>query len=407
MTFNQRIFAGAVVGTLLGAAIQQAPAAGAAQAALYGCGLIGTVFISLLKMILVPLVFTSIVVGVANLRAHRHMHRVWQTTLLCSLVTSSLSIALGLTAVAIFHPGQGMQLASFKAATTGFQAANLSLPAFFEKFLGAIFINPVAAMAQGTVLPIVAFGLFVGAALVAGGDRYQRLRELLSECFDLTMHIVRWIMALAPLGIAALLAKLIAGASLSLLGSLAGFALVVTGTTLFHGIVVLPLLLWLITRTHPWRFWRGARPALLTAFATSSSSATMPVTMQCLERDLGVSADITGFVVPLGAHLNMDGTALYEAGAALFVATLSGISLTLGQELVVCLTTMLAAIGAPGIPSAGMVTMIMVLQAVGLPAEAVAILLPFDRLLDTVRTAVNVEGDMVTSMVVQKLALRG
>jgi len=202
-----------------------------------------------------------------------------------------------------------------------------------------------------------------------------------------------------------LLAKLVAGASLSLLGSLAAFVLVVTGTTLFHGIVVLPLLLWLVTRVSPWRFWRGARPALLTAFATSSSSATMPVTMQCLENELDVSPDITGFVVPLGAHLNMDGTVLYEAAAALFVANLCGIDLSIGQQLIVCLTTMLAAIGAPGIPSAGMITMIMVLQAVGLPAEAVAILLPFDRLLDTVRTAVNVEGDMVTSLIVQKLAL--
>jgi Na+/H+-dicarboxylate symporter len=405
MSFNQRIFLGAVVGVLLGVAVSQAPQSTAAHDTLYFCGLISTVFIDLLKMVLVPLVFTSIVVGVANLRAHQRMHRVWQITLACSFVTSSLSILLGLAAASVFHPGRGLQLASFKAATSSFQAGSLSLPEFFEKFLHAIFMNPVAAMAQGTVLPIVVFALFMGAALVSGGERYNRVLGLMREGFDLTMHIVGWIMRLAPVGIAALLVKLVAGASLSLLGSLATFVLVVTGTTLFHGIVVLPLLLWLLTRTTPWRFWRGARPALLTAFATSSSSATMPVTMQCLENELGVSPDVTGFVVPLGAHLNMDGTALYEAAAALFVANLCGIDLSIGQQLIVCLTTMLAAIGAPGIPSAGMVTMIMVLQSVGLPAEAVAILLPFDRLLDTVRTAVNVEGDMVTSLVVQKLAV--
>jgi len=397
MSLNQRIFAGALLGVILGVAISRAPEAVAAHDALYFCGLVSTVFIDLLKMVLVPLVFTSIAVGVSNLRAHRHMHRVWQTTLLCSFVTSGLSIVLGLGAAAVFHPGRGLQLASFKAATTGFQAGSLSLPEFFEKFLHAIFVNPVAAMAQGTVLPIVIFALFVGAALVSGGERYRRVQDVLRECFEMTMHMVRWIMQLAPYGIAALLAKLVAGASLSLLGSLAAFVLVVTGTTLFHGIVVLPLLLWLVTRVSPWRFWRGARPALLTAFATSSSSATMPVTMQCLENELDVSPDITGFVVPLGAHLNMDGTVLYEAAAALFVANLCGIDLSIGQQLIVCLTTMLAAIG--------MITMIMVLQAVGLPAEAVAILLPFDRLLDTVRTAVNVEGDMVTSLIVQKLAL--
>ena len=180
-------------------------------------------------------------------------------------------------------------------------------------------------------------------------------------------------MRLAPLGIMALLAKLVATESVLLLGSLAKFIAVVIGTTLFHGIVVLPLILYLVVRMSPWHFWRGARPALVTAFATSSSSATMPVTMRCLEQDLGVSPSIIGFVVPLGAHLNMDGTALYEAAAALFVANLAGIDLNLGQQLVVSFTAMLSSIGAPGIPSAGMVTMVMVLQSVGLPAEAIAI----------------------------------
>jgi len=170
---------------------------------------------------------------------------------------------------------------------------------------------------------------------------------------------------------------------------------------LLHGIVVLPLLLFLLTGKRPWWFLRQAKEALLTAFATSSSNATMPVTMRCATQNMQVKPEIAGFVVPLGATVNMDGTALYEAAAALFVAQLAGIELSLGQQLVVCFTTMIAAMGAPGIPSAGMVTMVMVLQSVGLPAEAIAILLPIDRLLDTVRTAVNVEGDMIGSLVVQ------
>jgi Na+/H+-dicarboxylate symporter len=405
MSFNRRIFLGALAGLLLGWAFTGAGQTGFASTGLYLCGLVSGVFIDLLKMVLVPLVFTSIAVGVANLRAHQRMRRVWTTTLLWSGVTTTLSIAVGLTAANVFHPGQGMQIASFKAEMAGFQAQSLTLPEFFARFLHAIFMNPVAAMAQGSVLAIVVFALFVGAALVAGGERYQRVHEFLQESFDLTMQLVQWIMQLAPIGIAALLAKLVATENVAVLGSLAKFVLVVTGTTLLHGIVILPLLLWLVTRISPLRFWRGARPALLTAFATSSSSATMPVTMECLEKDLQVSPSITGFVVPLGAHLNMDGTALYEAAAALFVANLCGIDLSFGQQLIVCLTTMLAATGAPGIPSAGMVTMIMVLQSVGLPAEAVAILLPVDRLLDTVRTAVNVEGDMVTSLVVNKATL--
>jgi Na+/H+-dicarboxylate symporter len=162
-------------------------------------------------------------------------------------------------------------------------------------------------------------------------------------------------------------------------------------------------MLFLFAKVSPLRFFMGAREAMLTAFATSSSSATLPITLRCVEQHLHVKPSIAGFVIPLGATINMDGTALYEASAALFIANLVGIELDLAQQLIVFFTSMLAAIGAPGIPSAGMVTMVMVLQSVGLPAEAIAILLPIDRLLDTVRTMVNVEGDMVGSLVVQHL----
>jgi Na+/H+-dicarboxylate symporter len=210
-------------------------------------------------------------------------------------------------------------------------------------------------------------------------------------------------MRLAPLGIMALLLKLVATQDVALLGTLTKFIAVVIGTTLLHGVVVLPLILYLVTGVTPLHFWRGAREALVTAFATSSSSATLPVTLRCVEQHLHVKRDIAGFVVPLGATVNMDGTALYEAAAALFVANLAGIDLNFGQQLVVFFTAMLGAIGAPGIPSAGMVTMVVVLQSVGLPVEAIAILLPMDRLLDAFRTAVNVEDDMIASLVVQKL----
>src|SRR5690606_15383184 len=179
--------------------------------------------------------------------------------------------------------------------------------------------------------------------------------------------------------------------------TMAAFIALVFGTTLFHGVIILPGILFLITRKSPLWFWRGAREAIITAFATSSSSAALPITLRCAEQNLMVRRDIAGFVIPLGATMNMDGTALYEAAAALFIANLVGVELTFAQQLVVFFTAMIASAGAPGIPSAGMVTMVMVLQAVGLPAEAVAILLPIDRLLDTVRTAVNVEGDMVGS----------
>jgi Na+/H+-dicarboxylate symporter len=250
----------------------------------------------------------------------------------------------------------------------------------------------------------VIIALFLGVALVVGGERYRNLRVLIQELQELCLLIVGWIMRLAPLGIAALLLQLVASQNSALLSSLLHFIAVVIGSTLFHGIIVLPLLLYLITRVTPLRFFRGSREALVTAFATSSSAATLPITLRCTEQHLHVKKDIANFVVPLGATVNMDGTALYEAAAALFVARLAGIELDIASQMIIFVVAMLGAIGAPGIPSVGMLSMVLVLESVGLPTEAIAILLPIDRILDTVRTAVNVEGDMVGALIVQKLA---
>jgi Na+/H+-dicarboxylate symporter len=404
MSLNSRILLGALAGIALGLWMSGQRDAGATHVGIYLAGLVGGVFIDLLKMVVVPLVFTSIVVGIANLRAHHQIHRVWITTLVFSLTTMAVSVAIGVTAANLFSPGKGLSLEMFHDAMRGVDASHMTLGEFFAKFLHSLFINPFAALAQGDVMAIVMFSLFIGIALVVGGERYRNLLSLLQELFELSLRIVGWIMIIAPLGIMALLAKLIATQDTSLLLVLAKFVAVILGTTLFHGLIVLPLILFAVTRMSPLRFFRGAREALVTAFATSSSSATMPVTLRCTEQHLHVSPSITGFVVPLGAHLNMDGTALYEAAAALFVANLAGVDLSLLQQLLVCFTAMVSAIGAPGIPSAGMVTMVVVLQSVGLPVEAIAILLPIDRPLDTLRTVVNVEGDMVGCLVVQKFA---
>ncbi|MGH8762266.1 MAG: dicarboxylate/amino acid:cation symporter [Nitrosospira sp.] len=403
ISLNVQILFGVVAGILLGLGFSGlGQESTVAQNGLYISGLIGTLFIDLLKMVLIPLVFTSIAVGVANLRAHRQMHSVWKAALGFFIFSTILAIMLGLTAANLFRPGEGLQLAMFQDAMQGFEAKQMSLPEFFAHFLHSLFQNPIAALAQGDILAVVVFALLLGIALVVGGERYANIIVLLQELLELVLMLVGWIMRLAPLGIMALLLQLVAVQDASLLAMLIKFIAVVVGTTLLHGIVVLPLILYLVTGMMPLKFWRGAREALITAFATSSSSAALPVTLRCVEQHLHVKRDIAGFVIPLGATLNMDGTALYEAAAALFVANLAGIELNLVQQMIIFFMAMLGAMGAPGIPSAGMVTMVMVLQAVGLPAEAIAILLPIDRLLDAFRTAVNVEGDMVGSLVVQK-----
>lgn len=406
-SLNLQILLGAMFGVAIGLYFhQQGLEHQTVQAGLYAAGLIGTLFIDLLKMILIPLVFCSISVGIANLRQHQQMHRVWVTTLAFFISSMLIAIVLGMTASLYFKPGAGLQLHMFENAMQNFEAKQLPLPEFFAQFLHSLFVNPFTALSQGNVLAVVMFALILGVALVMGGDRFKHVRTILQEALDVTMLIVGWIMRLAPLGIMALLIKLVAVQDVAMLSTLAKFVAVVMGTTLLHGIVILPLILYLFTQRSPLWFWRGAREALVTAFATSSSAATLPITLRCAIQHLKVKPEIAGFVTPLGSTINMDGTALYEAAAALFVANLVGIELSLMQQLIVCFTAMVAAMGAPGIPSAGMVTMVLVLQSVGLPAEAIAILLPIDRLLDTLRTTVNVEGDMVGSLVVQKLVMQ-
>lgn len=407
VALNTQIFLGAVFGVALGMGFAKlGPDAAVSKQGIYFCSLLSNLFMDLLKMVLVPLVFTSIAVGVANLRMHGQLHRVWLSTLGFFVVSMALAIMLGVAAANLFEPGKGLNLDLFNNASPNFAAKQMSFEQFVASFLHGLFVNPFAALAQANILAIVMFALLLGIALVVGGDRYRNILLLLQEGLELMLRLVGWIMRLAPFGIMALLAQLLATQNMALLSSLAEFVAVVIGTTLLHGLVVLPLLLLLIAKVSPLKFFLGAREALITAFATSSSSATLPVTLRCVEQHLHVKPGIAGFVVPLGATVNMDGTALYEAAAALFVANLAGIELDLAQQLIVCFTTMIAAIGAPGIPSAGMVTMMMVLQSVGLPTEAIAILLPIDRLLDTVRTMVNVEGDMVGSLVVQHLTER-
>lgn len=404
MSLNSKILIGAAVGTLAGLGLNAVGTATPfAGGTLYGAKLVGTLFLDLLRMVLVPLVFSSIVVGVANLRAHRQMHRVWTLTLAFFMLSMAIAIVIGLGAASIFRPGEGIHLDMFADATRNYQARQMPLSDYIAQFAHGLFQNPLTALAQGDILAVVIVALFFGVALVAGGERYNNLRGMIQELQELCLQIVGWIMYLAPLGIAALLLRLVATQQGDLLVSLGYFIAVVIGSTLFHGIIVLPLLLYLLTRVTPLRFWRGAREALIMAFATSSSAATLPVTLRCVEQHLHVKRDIANFVVPLGATANMDGTALYEAAAALFVARLAGIELDMAHQLIIFFVAMLGAIGAPGIPSVGMLSMVLVLQSVGLPTEAIAILLPIDRILDTVRTAVNVEGDMVGSLIVQKL----
>ena len=405
-TTNHHILIGVLVGLLIGLYIKFNPSVIGSDLIIYVADLIADIFISSLKMVLIPVIFFSISVGIANLSSHKQSSRIWFLTFLFFFISMALAIILGLGSINLFEPGRGMSLSLFSEQLNNFHSSSIALPVFIKQFLSGIFVNPLKAMAEGNILGVITFSMFVGLAIAKSGKEFFDIKKIFNSLLGITMKIVSWIVRFSPYGISALIIKLVVQQSPELFITLSKFIMVIIGMTLFHGIVILPLMLYFFTKINLFVLWRGAREAIMTAFATSSSSATIPVTLRVVEKNLKVNSDIAGFVIPIGATMNMDGTALYEASAALFVANLSGIDLGASQQIIIFCTAMIGAIGAPGIPSAGMVTMAMVLQSVGLPLEALAILLPIDRLLDTFRTAVNVEGDIVVSLIVQKLIRR-
>ena len=400
---NYQILVGVLVGLLIGLYIKFNPLANGSDSILYIAELVADIFVSSLKMILIPVIFFSISVGIANLSSHKQSSKIWGLTFLFFFISMALAIILGLGSMNLFQPGRGMSLSIFSEQLNNFHQASIDLNLFTKQFFGSFFVNPLKAMAEGNILGVITFSMLVGFAIARGGKEFVEVKKIFNGLLGVTMKIVSWIVRFSPYGVSALIIKLVTQQSPDLFLTLSKFIIVIIGMTFFHGIVVLPLLLYFFTKINLVVLWQGSREAIMTAFATSSSSATIPVTLSAVEKNLKVKPDIARFVIPIGATMNMDGTALYEASAALFVANLSGIDLEIGQQLIIFCTAMIGAIGAPGIPSAGMITMAMVLQSVGLPLEALAILLPIDRLLDTFRTAVNVEGDIVVSLIVQKL----
>ncbi len=403
---NNHILIGALAGLLIGFYIKFNSTVIWGDSVIYIADLVADIFISSLKMVLVPIIFFSISVGIANLSSHKQSSKIWLLTFLFFFSSMALAIALGIGSMNLFEPGRGMSLSLFSDQLNKFHISSVNFTVFMKQFFSSIFVNPVKAMTEGNILGVITFSILVGFAIAKGGKEFFEVKKIFNDLLGIIMKIVSWIIRFSPYGVSALFIKLVTTQSPDLFMSLSKFIIVIIGTTLFHGIIILPLLLYFFTKINLFILWQGAREAIMTALATSSSSATIPVTLRVVENNLKVKSDIARFVIPIGATVNMDGTALYEASAALFIANLAGVDLGLGQQIIIFFTAMMAAIGAPGIPSAGMVTMAMVLQSVGLPLEALAILLPIDRLLDTFRTAVNVEGDIVASLIVHKFVTK-
>ena len=400
---NRNIFIAALLGILLGFILKFFPVWVLYAPILELCDLIGQLFIKSLKMILVPLVFFSIIVGVSNLGSSKKSSSVWKYTLTYFFSTMAIAIFVALLVMNFINPGVGMIIESWPS-TPAVISKTMSMNDFLKQFILSLFSNPFHSLSSSNILPIIIFSILIGASLNSLGQKSLAAKKVFESLYEVMLRIVHWIMMFAPLGILALLASMIEGQSAELFSQLSIFVFTVIAIILIHGLIVIPSLLFFFTKITPIELWRSGKPAFISAFATSSSAATLPLTLSVANDNFKVPKSVSNFVLPLGATINMDGTALYEAAAALFIANLVGMDLALSQQLILFFIAMVASIGAPGIPSAGMVTMAMVLQVLGLPLEALALLLPMDRLLDTFRTTINVEGDLVGALIVQKVS---
>jgi len=399
---NRSIFIAAISGILLGLLIKAFPDLTFFQTVIEVTGLLGQLFIKALKMILVPLVFFSIVVGISNLGNSNKSGTIWKATLSYFLITMFIAILVAMIAMNFFKPGVGMNIDAWQLSVAPISEI-LTIKDFLKQFILGLFENPFHSLSSGNILPLIIFSILIGIAFNDRNEKLQAGKKVFESLYEMIFKVVHWIMFLAPIGIFSLLTNMVVSQSANLFSELSIFIFVVILVILIHGAIILPVILFLMTKISPVRLWKEGRVAFITAFATSSSTATLPLTLSVANDNFKVPKEVSHFVLPLGATMNMDGTALYEAAAALFIANLIGMDLTLAQQLILFFTAMVASIGAPGIPSAGMVTMAMVLQVLGLPLEALAILLPMDRLLDTFRTTINVEGDLVGTLIVQKL----
>lgn len=397
-----------------------------------------TVFMGLLKMLIIPLVATSVVVGVTSVGNFRQLGRIGIKTLVYYFATMLLAVVLGLVLVSVFRPGDTIGLQQRADAEAGFravvpeavqaQAPQAGLIGAFRGLVDQIIpVNVIGSAVgidyntrvvqnTGHPLPVIAFFIFFGVVVTMIGPKGRILIAFFDAAFEVLMKMVHAVIWMAPVGVFALLAWTVARIGLGAFASaIGGYMVVVLSGLFIHGLIVLPLLYWIIVRTNPFRFLHDMRQALMTAIGTDSSSATLPVTIECATEIGGVSKRSAGFVLPLGSTINMDGTALYEAVAVVFLAQAYSVPLGPVELTLVAITATLAAVGAASIPSAGLVTMVIVIDAVNasvlqahpeasaIPIAAIGLIIGVDRILDMFRTAVNVWGDAVGAKIIDRL----
>ena len=356
----------------------------------------GQVFIASLKLLVVPLVFVSLVCGAGNLAGHRNMGAIGLKTVGLYLMTTALAIVLALGVANVLNPGLGVNLAE---ATT---FAAKDSPSLIQVIINIFPSNPVKALADGNMLQIIVFAILLGIAMTRAGNHGELIRASMTRWNEVIMQLVLMLMQVAPIGVFCLMITLFAKLGYSAINDLITYFFCVVLVLGLHFLVTFSLLIRFLVGVNPLTFYKRLLPVMAFAFSTSSSGATLPVTLEAVETRLGVSKSISSFVVPLGATINMDGTAIMQGVATVFIAQAYNIDIGLGGYLMVILTATMASIGTAGVPGVGLITLALVLSQVGLPVEGIALIIGVDRLLDMSRTVVNVVGDATIASIVAR-----
>jgi Na+/H+-dicarboxylate symporter len=357
---------------------------------------VGKIFVNLIKMLVVPIVLVSIILGTAGISDPKKLGRIGFKTISFFLVTTVIALILAIGTSYLIKPGSG----DFQLDGANFKPTEA--PPVMDTLINIIPANPLGAMASGEMLQVIAFAIFLGYGISRLGDKAAGLLKLVEQANDVLMYLVQAIMKFAPYGAFALIATAVGGQGLGAITAMGKYMFVVLFVLFLHLVLTYGGALTLLGKMNPIKFLKGFTPAMAVAFSTSSSSATLPVSMRAAQDNLNVPKSISGFVQPLGATINMDGTAIMQGVATIFIAQVYGNDLSMTQILTVILTATLASIGTAGVPGVGLVMLSMVLTSVGLPVEAIALVLGVDRLLDMTRTAVNITGDAVCAVYVAK-----
>lgn len=395
MTLTRKILWSLVLGALVGIGLNTFTPDLFEPVDMYFLSPLGTIFLNLIKMLIVPLVFFSITLGVANIGDPKSLGRMGIKTMTFFFTTTAIAITLGITLALLFSPGKHSDFEAPELNYVGTEA-----PAISDTLLGIIPVNPIDALASGDMLQIIFFSVFLGIGLSVLGPKVDAITRFMEQGNELMMFLVTLVMRLAPYGSFGLIASAVGKQGLDAINSMFWYMLVILIALAIHLFIVYGGILKVFAKRNVIDVIKAYLPAMSVAFSTSSSSATLPVSMEIAQNKLGVPKSISSFVQPLGATINMDGTAIMQGVATIFIAQVYNVDLTVGQILIVVLTAVLASIGTAAVPGAGMIMLAMVLESVNLPVEGIALIIGIDRLLDMSRTMVNCFGDLSCALYV-------